>query len=98
MGWISVKERLPKGKKVIWYHPEIKTDRFTMSEYIRIDVCDLPNRPATHWMPLPEPPQADQPTQKSCEGCEHLQQNLSIGAPFCTKSCEDFSNYKSKEK
>ena len=36
--------------------------------------------------------------QQSCEGCEHLQQNLSIGAPFCTKSCEDFSNYQAKEK
>ena len=55
MEWISVKENKPKGK-VIWYHPAIKKGRTELSEYIRVDSYDLPNRPASHWMPLPEPP------------------------------------------
>lgn len=54
--WISVKDRLPKGGLVIWFHPAIKEGRTNLNDYFRVDFCDLPNRPATHWMPLPEPP------------------------------------------
>jgi len=62
MEWISVKDRMPKKiGKVIWYHPAT-TGRTNHCEYLRIDIGDLPNRPASHWMPLPpatlpEPPQ-----------------------------------------
>ena len=55
--WISIDKRLPKrGQQVIWYHPEIKDDKNGLAEYIRVDFADLPNRRASHWMPLPEPP------------------------------------------
>lgn len=57
--WISVEDRLPKkGTTVIWFHPALKgrDGRRTHADYYRVDYYNLPSRPATHWMPLPEPP------------------------------------------
>jgi hypothetical protein len=58
MEWISVEKKLPKrGQMVIWFHPKIVGDRGTThQDYYRVNTYNLPSRPATHWMPLPEPP------------------------------------------
>lgn len=59
--------------------------------------CQVPNarggRNATHWMPLPEPPTADQPAQKSCEGCEYDTPHNDNCQPCDT----NFSNYQARK-
>lgn len=59
--WISVEDKRPtKGERVIWFHPEKRDSHggIRLREYLRVDRHDLLMRPATHWMPLPEPPSA----------------------------------------
>jgi hypothetical protein len=63
-GWQPI-ETAPKHTMVILYHPkEIENrhgvKRQTHSEWIRIGYLgETPNRPPTHWMSLPKPPQED---------------------------------------
>lgn len=68
MNWISVKERLPEQQKPV----------LVFMSYGKMDVCYLDgeatfrqavraehtNGDVTHWMPLPEPPTADQQGEK----------------------------------
>ena len=54
--WISVDVARPNGDMVIWYHPA-EHGRNAKPEYFRIDRCDLPFRPASHWTTLPKAPE-----------------------------------------
>ena len=55
--WISVKDRLPNDNERVLVHVvgkpfNIDADRFFNSRWVRW------NGVVTHWMPLPEPPEA----------------------------------------
>lgn len=60
-GWRPI-ENAPNGQ-VLLYWPATKPARghsgqHTLSARIAVDYADsTPNRPPTHWMPLPEPPE-----------------------------------------
>ena len=60
--WVSVKERLPKKRQLVWTYSDDKKSSYGMMlrhgvwEVIR-DGCELIE--VTHWMPLPEPPKEE---------------------------------------
>jgi len=61
--WISVKDRLPEGRCLVFLS-ESRMGRIHSADYsgnVATIGCafgfDMPE--ATHWMPLPEPPEAD---------------------------------------
>ncbi|HBJ1131946.1 TPA: DUF551 domain-containing protein [Escherichia coli] len=70
-GWISCSERMPeKNQNVLisvnfdssLVEPLICSARYTGSTFRRVDATIKPGNgieQATHWMPLPEPPQHD---------------------------------------
>ena len=56
-GWQPI-STAPKGLLILYHPPVFKEGRgLTHQEWIVVDRKDhAPHRPATHWMPLPEPP------------------------------------------
>ena len=66
--WIPVTERLPEEDRlVLWYRPEerwpVTTGRFERPNHVDEggDLCvPFSEGRYTHWMPLPEPPEANQ--------------------------------------
>lgn len=59
--WISVKDRLPaRGQEVLWWEvgtPYDETHRYYSMGIYNPDVWQPRLTFATHWMPLPEPPE-----------------------------------------
>lgn len=56
--WISVKDKKPTKGKVLVYVPPLKDGRNSLPASIHVqDGVVYGFRRATHWMPLPEPPQ-----------------------------------------
>ena len=76
MEWISVKERLPESSKCVLLFS--KNGGVAEGAWDESERCfvqwrwSAKNVKATHWMPLPEPPKADQQTQSD----ENIPTNL----------------------
>ncbi len=59
MEWISVKDRLPPCEEefLVFSQETIYIGSLIKGViHYEIDMCDFPDKTATHWMPLPEPP------------------------------------------
>jgi hypothetical protein len=71
--WISVDERLPeKGQEVLAYRGDFRGDMMNTYTYLGTGDWEddygyrgsAKHEGITHWMPLPEPPITDKPTQE----------------------------------
>jgi Protein of unknown function (DUF551) len=68
--WISVKERLPRKGRDLgaidecltysfgWVHVSVRRHRHWWSLHELHEPGGVPRRGITHWMPLPDPPEA----------------------------------------
>lgn len=100
MGWINVKERLPQEYVMVLIHSDGFVNMGYRNDSEWYELCHEGHELAgdtTHWMPLPEPPQVDQPTQKSCEGCEHHYHSFPNKESHPRYDCNDFSNYQARK-
>jgi hypothetical protein len=59
-GWRPIKTA-PKGEKVLLFYPAHHMDRYSLGPMLIVGTGSLPRR-ATHWQPLPEPPEAEDAT------------------------------------
>jgi hypothetical protein len=51
-------ETAPKGEKVLLFYPAYHMGQYSLGPMLRVGIDNLRRR-ATHWQPLPEPPEAD---------------------------------------
>lgn len=57
MNWVSVKDELPKSQRVIAFTPN--DDESMRYRFIPANMFKQVASEATHWMPLPPPPNKD---------------------------------------
>lgn len=87
MTWISVKERLPQDSRSVLVcgpHPNKEKRLITTAFYDFVDgEWSRPSMAISHWMPLPEVPEEEEPWPRpECDGCDWFKCLCTEGVPL----------------